>query len=148
MSDQAKQEAAKDLPLKEDIRLLGRILGDTVRAQEGEATFDLIERVRQTSIRFGRDDDVAAIGFAYSGASDRLAELDADRRAAGLTTAGDHDYEAMLEVSYRYKVTPWMTLVPDAQYIMHPGGTSDYTDSNGETIKDAVILGLRTVLTL
>ncbi|MCX9154589.1 phosphoenolpyruvate carboxylase [Niveibacterium sp. 24ML] len=60
MSDQAKQEAAKDLPLKEDIRLLGRILGDTVRAQEGEAAFDLIERVRQTSIRFRRDDDIAA----------------------------------------------------------------------------------------
>jgi phosphoenolpyruvate carboxylase len=50
----------KDLPLKEDIRLLGRILGDTVRAQEGEATFDLIERIRQTSIRFRRDDDSAA----------------------------------------------------------------------------------------
>ncbi len=60
MSDQAKQEAAKDLPLKEDIRLLGRILGDTVRAQEGDAAFDLIERVRQTSIRFRRDDDIAA----------------------------------------------------------------------------------------
>jgi len=96
----------------------------------------------------GRDDDVAAIGFAYAGASDRLAQRDADRRAAGVSTAGDHDYEAMLEVSYRYKVTPWMTLVPDAQYIMHPGGTSDYVDANGETIKDAVILGLRTVLTL
>lgn len=96
----------------------------------------------------GRDDDVAAIGFAYAGASDRLAGLDADARALGISTAGDHDYEAMLEVSYRYKVTPWMTLVPDAQYIMHPGGTSDFTDANGETIKDAVILGLRTVLTL
>jgi phosphoenolpyruvate carboxylase len=55
MSDQDK-----DLPLKEDIRLLGRILGDTVRAQEGEAVFDLIERIRQTSIRFRRDDDIAA----------------------------------------------------------------------------------------
>jgi hypothetical protein len=26
----------KDLPLRDDIRLLGRILGDTVRSQEGE----------------------------------------------------------------------------------------------------------------
>lgn len=53
-------EYDKDLPLKEDIRLLGRILGDTVRAQEGEAVFDLIEHIRQTSIRFRRNDDVAA----------------------------------------------------------------------------------------
>ena len=34
-----------------------RILGDTVRDQEGAAVFDLVERIRQTSIRFHRDDD-------------------------------------------------------------------------------------------
>ncbi|NTV11780.1 MAG: phosphoenolpyruvate carboxylase, partial [Zoogloea sp.] len=51
----------KDQPLREDIRLLGRILGDTVRAQEGEAAFELIERVRQTSIRFRRNDDRTAL---------------------------------------------------------------------------------------
>ena len=50
----------KDQPLRDDIRLLGRILGDTVREQEGEAVFDLVERVRQTSIRFHRDSDEAA----------------------------------------------------------------------------------------
>jgi phosphoenolpyruvate carboxylase len=50
----------KDLPLREDIRLLGRVLGDTVRAQEGEAAFAIVERVRQASIRFRRDDDDAA----------------------------------------------------------------------------------------
>jgi phosphoenolpyruvate carboxylase len=46
--------------LKEDTRLLGRILGDTVRAQAGPAIFDLVERVRQTAVRFRRDADVAA----------------------------------------------------------------------------------------
>jgi len=50
----------KDAPLREDIRLLGRVLGDTVRGDQGEATFDLIERIRQTSVRFRRDDDRAA----------------------------------------------------------------------------------------
>src|ERR1700757_2167085 len=50
----------KDRPLREDIRLLGRILGDTVRSQQGEAVFDIVERVRQTSIRFHRDQDEAA----------------------------------------------------------------------------------------
>src|SRR4051812_10726129 len=47
--------ADKEFPLREDIRLLGRILGDTLREQEGEATFDLIERIRQNAIRFRRD---------------------------------------------------------------------------------------------
>ncbi len=50
----------KDLPLRDDIRLLGRILGDTVRAQEGETAFAIVERIRQTSIRFRRDEDEVA----------------------------------------------------------------------------------------
>src|SRR2546423_2771568 len=50
----------KDLPLRDDIRLLGRILGDTVRSQEGEPVFEIVERIRRTSIRFHRDEDVAA----------------------------------------------------------------------------------------
>jgi phosphoenolpyruvate carboxylase len=49
-----------ELPLRDDIRLLGRLLGDTVREQEGSASFDLVERVRQSSIAFRRDDDLAA----------------------------------------------------------------------------------------
>jgi phosphoenolpyruvate carboxylase len=50
----------EDARLRNDIRLLGRILGDTVRDQEGEAVFDLVERIRTTSIRFHRDDDKPA----------------------------------------------------------------------------------------
>ncbi|WP_029006668.1 phosphoenolpyruvate carboxylase [Azorhizobium doebereinerae] len=50
----------KDQPLRDDIRLLGRILGDTVREQEGDAIYDLVETIRQTSIRFHRDADEAA----------------------------------------------------------------------------------------
>jgi phosphoenolpyruvate carboxylase len=41
-------DSNKEEPLRNDIRLLGRILGDTVREQEGEAVFDIVERVRQT----------------------------------------------------------------------------------------------------
>jgi phosphoenolpyruvate carboxylase len=52
----------EDVRLRNDIRLLGRILGDTVRDQEGADVFDLVERIRQTSIRFHRGDDRAARG--------------------------------------------------------------------------------------
>ena len=34
-------------PLRDDIRLLGGILGDTVREQAGPQIFDLVERARQ-----------------------------------------------------------------------------------------------------
>jgi phosphoenolpyruvate carboxylase len=50
----------KDLPLRDDIRLLGRLLGDTIRSQEGEHVFAIVEQIRRTSIRFHRDEDEAA----------------------------------------------------------------------------------------
>src|SRR5204863_6866626 len=50
----------EDARLRTDIRLLGRILRDTVRDQEGAEVFDLVERIRQTSIRFHRDEDKLA----------------------------------------------------------------------------------------
>ncbi|MES2197854.1 MAG: phosphoenolpyruvate carboxylase [Pseudomonadota bacterium] len=54
------EDIEADARLREDIRLLGRILGDTVRDQEGADVFDLVERIRQTSIRFHRDEDKTA----------------------------------------------------------------------------------------
>ena len=44
----------KDVPLREDTRLLGRTLGDVLRAQSGERGFERIEAIRQTAIRFRR----------------------------------------------------------------------------------------------
>ncbi|MBN9601927.1 MAG: phosphoenolpyruvate carboxylase [Afipia felis] len=49
-----------DAQLRAEIRLLGRILGDTVRDQEGDDVFDLVESIRQASIRFHRDEDEGA----------------------------------------------------------------------------------------
>ncbi|MCW5632354.1 MAG: phosphoenolpyruvate carboxylase [Rubrivivax sp.] len=52
--------AAKNRPLVEDIRLLGRILGDVIREQEGKAAFELIERIRQLSVAFRLKADASA----------------------------------------------------------------------------------------
>jgi len=51
---------AKNQPLIEDIRLLGRILGDVIREQEGKAAFELIERVRQLSVAYRLKSDTQA----------------------------------------------------------------------------------------
>ncbi|MDZ4361153.1 MAG: phosphoenolpyruvate carboxylase, partial [Variovorax sp.] len=47
----------KDQPLIDDIRLLGRVLGDVIREQEGEDAYDLIEQIRQLSVAFRRHAD-------------------------------------------------------------------------------------------
>jgi phosphoenolpyruvate carboxylase len=53
----APRKVDKDLPLIQDIRLLGRILGDVIREQEGVAAYELIEQVRKLSVAFRRDAD-------------------------------------------------------------------------------------------
>jgi phosphoenolpyruvate carboxylase len=50
----------KDAPLKEDIRLLGRLLGDVLREQEGDAVYNVVETIRQTAVRFRRESDAVA----------------------------------------------------------------------------------------
>ena len=51
---------AKNKPLVEDIRLLGRILGDVIREQEGTEAFELIERLRQLSVAYRLKADASA----------------------------------------------------------------------------------------
>ena len=51
---------ANERPLVEDIRLLGRMLGDVIREQEGAAAFELIEQIRKLSVAFRRDADAEA----------------------------------------------------------------------------------------
>jgi len=56
-SESAKRTKDNERPLVEDIRLLGRILGDVIREQEGVAAFELIEQIRKLSVAFRRDAD-------------------------------------------------------------------------------------------
>jgi phosphoenolpyruvate carboxylase len=49
-----------DQSLLEDIRLLGRLLGDTVREQEGVEAFDRIETIRRLSVAASRNQDLEA----------------------------------------------------------------------------------------
>ena len=43
-------------PMRADIRMLGAILGDTVREQHGDEVFDLVERARVASFRVRRSE--------------------------------------------------------------------------------------------
>lgn len=61
-------------PMREDIRLLGGILGDTIRAQNGEEVFDLVERARVESFRVRRSEiDRAELADMFDGIAIRKA---------------------------------------------------------------------------
>ena len=61
-------------PLRDDVRLLGELLGDTLRQQGGEELFQTVERFRALSkaARAGRNDEFAAL-------SSELSRMDIDR---------------------------------------------------------------------
>ena len=71
----------------------------------------------------GRDDDVAAVGFAYGTFSD----------LASTTFTADH--ETAIEAYYNARVAGWLYLSPSVQIVVHPGGDRD--------VEDAVVAGVR-----
>ena len=52
--------AARQDALREDIRFLGRILGDVIREDAGPRVFDVVEKVRRLAVQFRRGTDPSA----------------------------------------------------------------------------------------
>ena len=95
----------------------------------------------------GRSDDIAGLAVAYSHVSSavRVASVAAPLLPPG-RPANDHEID--LEATYQFAVTPWWQLQPDLQYTIHPdGNVVDPTSAPRGQIKDATVLGLRTVIT-
>jgi phosphoenolpyruvate carboxylase len=59
-ANSTREKRDSERPLVEDIRLLGRILGDVIRVQEGPEAFELVEQIRKLSVAFRRDADQEA----------------------------------------------------------------------------------------
>src|SRR5580693_9934555 len=107
-------------PMREDIRLLGAILGDTVREQNGDEVFDLVERARLASFRVRRSEieraDVARIfagidihqaipvirAFSHFALLANVAEdIHRERRRAIHVAAGDKPQDSTLAATYQ-----------------------------------------------
>ena len=84
----------------------------------------------------GRDQDALGLGVAFIQISDRVASaVRAANRRDG-TSDSVPDFEATIELVYRYQAAPWLSIQPHAQYVIQPGGTTDRGN--------ALILGVRT----
>ncbi|WP_433598447.1 phosphoenolpyruvate carboxylase [Nocardia sp. CA-135953] len=119
---QARIETEQDAtrPLRDDIRFLGGILGDTIRDHEGPEVFDLIERVRIEAFRVRREEversavaemldgvEIAVAlplirAFTYFVLLANLAEdIQRDRRRAAHEAAGEPPQDSSLAATYR-----------------------------------------------
>jgi phosphoenolpyruvate carboxylase len=107
-------------PMRDDIRLLGAILGDTVREQNGDEVFDLVERARIASFRVRRSEieraEVAQIfdgidihraipvirAFSHFALLANVAEdIHRERRRAIHVEAGDPPQDSTLAATYQ-----------------------------------------------
>ena len=107
-------------PMRQDIRLLGAILGDTVRQQNGLGVFELVERARVESFRVRRSEiDRAELSemfagidihdaipviraFSYFALLANVAEdIHRERRRALHTSAGEPPVDSTLAATYR-----------------------------------------------
>jgi phosphoenolpyruvate carboxylase len=107
-------------PMREDIRLLGTILGDTVREQNGDEVFDLVERARIASFRVRRSEiersEVAQLfdgidihqaipvirAFSHFALLANVAEdIHRERRRAIHVAAGDPPQDSSLAATYQ-----------------------------------------------
>ncbi|MCV7105863.1 phosphoenolpyruvate carboxylase [Mycolicibacterium chitae] len=106
-------------PMREDIRLLGAILGDTIREQHGETVFDLVERARVESFRVRRSEiDRAELAELFRGIDSRDAipviraftqfallanvaeDIHRERRRAIHVAAGEPPQDSSLAATY------------------------------------------------
>ena len=106
-------------PMRADIRLLGTILGDTVREQNGREVFDLVERARVESFRVRRSEiDRAEMSRMFEGIDIHLAlpiirafshfallanvaeDIHRERRRAIHAAAGEPPQDSSLAATY------------------------------------------------
>jgi len=98
---------------------------------------------------FQRPDDTVGVAFAYASLSDSLAALDRDNNNFNATpTRPIRDFESVIELTYQAQITPWWTVQPDVQYIIHPGGNIPNPGSIAglRPVGDAAVFGARTAL--
>jgi len=95
-----------------------------------------------------RPNDKFGLAIGYAHVSSRARALDIDFQqfvGAGWPT---RSFEALATAVYQYEVRAGWTLQPNFQYFVHPGGgaTNPLGPNPGRPLKDAAVLGLRTVL--
>jgi porin len=133
------QQIWNGLGERKGVSVFGRISGSPYRQNLIDFYFDT--GIVFTGVVPGRTNDSFGAAFGYGDISSRAREADID---AALPVI--RDYEAVLEINYQAEILPGWTVVPDFQYIWHPGGNVEDPARPRVAIEDALVFGLRTTV--
>jgi porin len=134
------------LPGKDD-----RSIGMFARASASPDDRNLISFYADTGFAIkgpfaSRPDDTFGFGLAYARISDQARALDADFNLLGTSPRPVRDFEVLAIASYQIQLREGFSLIPNLQYVVHPGGGYALDDGVPVAAKDAVVVGVRTLL--
>jgi len=97
----------------------------------------------------GRELDVLGVAASYALIGSPSRRLDRDTVLFTGVNRPVRDYEAVLELTYQLRISPWWVLQPDLQLVFHPGGHSadPIPAPAARPIPNALVLGLRSAIT-
>jgi porin len=87
----------------------------------------------------GRNSDFVSFSVAYVQTNPCLTAFQQDRNVVSPGSIGIQTYESVAEIDYNFQITPWLSVRPNLQYIINPGGTGK--------IPNAFVIGLYTGVT-
>jgi len=92
-----------------------------------------------------RPNDIVGVAFAYANVSPDFADLNRQQNFFSGVNGPVSNYEAVVELSYQAVFSPWLSLQPFTQYVIHPGGNVANPDGSKptEAMENAWVLGAR-----
>ena len=93
-----------------------------------------------------RPDDTFGFGLAYARISDQARALDQDFNALGASPRPVRDFEALAIASYQVQLREGFSLIPNLQYVVHPGGGYVLDATTPVAAHDAVVAGMRAIV--
>jgi len=125
-----KSSTTTTLDTKKGLDLLFEFVGEP--GDRNPLQYEVQVGGRYTGLIPGRDEDKVGFGVIYS--DNGIAFSQANQLDGGDGLGG----ETTLELDYQYNPTPWLSIQPDTQLIIDPGGDASRSD--------ILVLGLRTIV--
>ena len=90
----------------------------------------------------GRSHDAAGLALTYAGIGAAARRFSRDVILFGGLGTPYAQGEPIIEATYRCRLTPWLKVQPDVQYVVNPGAGIP-TAQNTAPLKNALVLGIR-----
>jgi porin len=132
--DMKSSRTSETLDTKKGLDLLFEFVGEP--GDRNPLDYEFTMGARYTGPFSSRPDDKVGAGLIYSNNGNAFS--DAYVATPPAITGNGLGGETTLELDYQYNPAPWLSIQPDAQYILDPGGDSSRDD--------ILVVGLRTIV--